>query len=201
MKTRYESVGVPVVEHEDRFPQEAATDVWEDIYTLFRATSEQTRDEVRVAVYAYFAVNGTSRVGKYSRGVTSGSETVVVHEIVKQITGGTIREFFRADVVDAYHALKDSGVLENDEVFVQKALDKGVPRGFVHCAVDFLRGCPEFTNEEKQYSDAAFKNAIQRSFVARGGKGLDEIEAKGRTERVTAGTDEDVGISRYVEPF
>eukprot|EP00249_Psilotum_nudum_P025497 c30029_g1_i1 orf=112-768(+) len=175
------NVAIPEIEHEDRLSASDARDVWNDVFRLFRATGEEAQREVKLAVYAYYGVNGASRRTKHSRDInTGGGASVLASDVGNVIGMHRIRQFLRADVAEAYSALKETGVLENDEVFVSKAMEKGVPRGFMHCAVDYLRGCSLLTEEEKIYVDHHFSYSIQRARGARGGLTVDEEDVSNR---------------------
>lgn len=185
---KWRNVALPVVEHEDRMTLEEAMVIWNKIYGLFRATGEDARDEAKLAVYAYYAVNGASRQTPHTKQIrTGGGASVLSADVLDAIgSGDQIRRFLRADVDDAYGALKGSEVLSNDDVFSAKVIDKGVPRPYAHCAVDYLRGCSLFTPMEKEYADKAFSYSIRRARAARGGKSVDEIAADGRDDRISA---------------
>lgn len=186
-ETVWADVAPPVIEHEDRLPAHVAQEKWTEIYRLFDATNESAQREVKLAVYAYYAVNGASVRTLHSRDINTGGGVSVLAADVRECIGETqIRKFLRADVDEAYSALKETEALERDEVFVKKAMSKGVPRGFAHCAVDFLRGCSLMTPEEEIFAEAHFNNSIKRARNARAGLTIDEEDNRRRGSTLDA---------------
>lgn len=183
----WSNVALPEVEHEDRLPLGEAAETWNGIYRLFRAGGEDAQKEVKLAVYAYYAINGASRRTKHSRDITTGGgASVLASDVLDVIGEKKIRQFCRADVNEAYSALKESGVLENDEVFAHLAMEKGVPRGSLHCAVDYLRGCSLLTVEEKEFARNHFNASIEKARNARGGLTIDEEDRLIDNRRLSA---------------
>lgn len=191
----WSGVAVPVTEHEDRMPADDAQRVWNEIYRLFNAAGESAQLEVRLAVYAYYAVNGASTQTKHSREIsTGGGEVAAASDVMKCIGVQRIRQFLRSDVREAYDALKDSEVLEADEVAVSKAEEKGIPKGCTFLMADFLRGCPSLTPEEKKIADSAFIYSIARARGARGGLTVEQIGDNTRQAKLLANTERPVPV-------
>lgn len=186
-ETAWADVAPPEIEHEDRLPSHVAQEKWNAIFRLFDATNEGAQKEVKLAVYAYYAVNGASVRTLHSRDINTGGGVSVLAADVRECIGETqIRKFLRSDVNEAYSALKETETLERDEVFVKKAMAKGVPRGFAHCAVDFLRGCSLMTPEEEVYAEMHFNNSIRRARAARGGATITEEDERSRDRVLSA---------------
>jgi len=201
LREKYESVSSTQVEHEDRMDTDGAQELWNEIYQLFGATAEAMQTNVRVAVYGYYAVNGASRRTPHGRDVTtSDGVTAPSAEVLKVIGKERIRKFMRADVVDAYSALKYSPVITTDEIFAAKMeRERNVPRSYCYAAVDFLRGCPEFTPEEVKYSESAFRLGINRADNARRGISIDELDEDEKMKHVDAGKGRSGGKGSYDE--
>jgi len=159
---RWGGVATVAQNREDRLPVEDAVAKWQQIYALFGATGESMRDEVFAAVNGYFAVNGCSPYGKYSREVkTAGGIRVGASELTR-ITGrleGDIRQFLRGRLKESYESLKHSRVLKDDEAALAKAEASGIPRHLVHLLADWLRHCEFLTPEEEDiYTKVSSKN-------------------------------------------
>jgi len=175
-------------EREDRLPVDVATGKWQRIYNLFQAKDEKGRDDVFAAVNAYFAINGCSPLGRYSREVkTEGGTRVSASDIVK-VTGrleGDVRQFLRARLKDSYESLKYSGYLKRDESALAKAEEKGIPRHLVHLLADWFKDCEYFTAEE---ADIYVK--VSRATIADAKDRRRDVEptrrADGQSDEVTA---------------
>jgi len=189
LRDKYASLSVTAVEHEDRLDPSAAQDVWNDIYSVFGASGEGAQTNVRVAIYGYYAVNGTSRRTPHNCDITtSDGVTIASADVLKCIGKENIRKFMRSDVADAYFALKETDILTNDAVYSTKMeRERGVPRSYCYVAVDYLRGCPEFTPDEARYAEKAFQLSISRAAVARGGVDIDEEDMQESLKHVQAG--------------
>lgn len=187
-ESKWGNVAVPRVEHEDRMAVEEAEAVWNRIYSLFRAAGEEARNEVKLAVYAYYAVNGSSPQTPHSKDIVTGGGVSVASADVLDAIGSRelIRRFLRAHVEEAYSALKESEVLATDDVYVAKVADKGIPRQYAYCGADFLRGCGLLMPVEKDYADRAFNYSVQRARSARGGRTVEQIDEESRDARLTA---------------
>lgn len=188
---RWARVAVAAPEREDRLPLEPTVAKWQKIYEAFGATGENARDEVFVAVNAYFAVNGCSPEGKYSREVVTGGGTRRSVDVVVKITGrleGDIRQFLRGKMKDSYECLKNSAVLKSDEGVLARAEAQGIPRHLVHLVADWFKGCEFLTAEEQDVYDRVSARNIAE---ARGRR----AQAKGE-----AGRRADLAESPVVEP-
>lgn len=190
IREKYENVEAPDVEHEDRLSTDKAQEIWNDLYALFGASGEGAQTNVRVAVYGYYAVNGASRRTPHNANITtSDGVSVASAEVLRVIQRDRIRKFVRSDVADAYGALKYTNVITGDEIFCKKVeTEKKIPAAYVYCAVDYLRGCPEFSPEEEKYANLAFKISIERASNARGGATIESEDVDDAMERVRVGT-------------
>lgn len=202
-ESKWADVARPTIEHEDRMTEEEAEEVWNKIYSLFRANGESARNEVKLAVYAYYAANGASPQTPHTKDIVTGGGASVLSADVLDAIGGRdlIRRFLRANVDEAYSALKESGTMASDEVFVSKASDKGVPRQYAYCAVDFLRGCSLFTPVEKDFAGKAFAYSIVRARNARGGKSVEDISRAVRGEQLEAQVSGAPGLRSHDDDF
>lgn len=189
LREKFEAVEAPTIEHEDRLSTEAAQEVWNDLYLLFGATGEGAQTAVKVAIYGYYAVNGASQRTPHNGSITTSEGTSVpAADVLKVIQKGRLRKFLRSDVVEAYSALKHTDVLTGDDVFCAKvASEKQVPAMYAYCAVDFLRGCSEFTPDESHYAEKAFKLSIQRAATARRGNSIEHEDYVSAMQRAQGG--------------
>lgn len=150
---RWGRVPAVVQEREDRLPEHEGDAKWNAIYRLFGARDEGARDEAFVAVNAYFAVNGCSPYGKYSRVVrTAGGVEVPVAHVVK-VTGrleGDIRQFLRSKLENSYNAMKFGRALFDDEAALARAESRGIPRHLVYLLCDWFKDCEYLTAEEEE---------------------------------------------------
>jgi len=190
LRAKWSEVNAPVIEHEDRFSNEKCDELWTSLYSLFAATGEGAQSEVKLAVWCYYAVNGTSKRTPHGVDInTAGGTSVPASDVLRVIGAGNTRRFLRGTQEEAYVALTETQALQEDEVFVAKVASKySIPRAFVHCAVDFLRDCPMFTPEEVRFSDIAFKTSVERATRARGGRTMDEEDSSSHLATVRAGT-------------
>lgn len=169
------AVASPKPQHEDRMDRETADTCWNGIFGLFGSTGEEMRKEVKLAVYAYFGVNGSSRFGEYEREIRTGSgRAVSARDVVKVIGVTRLRQFLRADPSEAYFSLKGSGALDADPVSVAKAVELGVPVGQAYLMADFLKACPEFSASEREVYSRLFERGIMRAGANRGGKSVEQ---------------------------
>jgi len=175
----WKAVAPKSVEHEDSMSPDNVKVCWEKIYKAARILSadEATKRSLRLALYAYAAVNGTSRVGNYGKRVTLSGGNVVEAAVIPQSVGKfNIRQFFRGNMTEAYEALKSSQTLALDSRFVAKWQAYGIDASVCYAVADFLDDCPHFTPEEERAHSIARTQGIERSRRARGGKGLEAVE-------------------------
>lgn len=157
--------GVPQA-REDRLPLERALRLWNQVYELFGANSEGSRDEAFLAVNMYFWSNGCSPSGKYGRDIRTGGGIVVPAASVVKIVGkleGEIRQFLRGCMRKSYEAMKYSPAVQADAVMADKAETLGVPRSKAFLLADWLRGCEYMTPEESAIQAAVADVLIRRA--------------------------------------
>jgi len=167
------------VDHEDAMSASRVAAVWARLYEHAGLTglSEDQQAAVRLAVYKYCCINGTSRVGSYSGVmVTSFGDTVGAAVIPRAAGVGNVRKFLRGNMIDSYHAMKQSGCIEDDERFVAKITSLNLPSETAFATADWLTGCPEFTPAEAAAHQVSFYHGLERARRARGGKTLEEVE-------------------------
>lgn len=181
-------VAAPRNSHEDRMDPEKATEVWNRIYALFGSTSgEPMRKEVKLAVYVYFGVNGTSQYGDYEGTLRLGSGiSVPARDVVLRIGHTNLRRFCRAFVEEAYYALKGSGAMTDDSLIVAKAATKNLPADKAYLLADYLTACPVFSEPERQIYSSLFNANISRAGANRRGKTVDEISEDKRERDISA---------------
>jgi len=167
--------------------REVADAKWNKIYQVFGVSGEQGRAEVKLALYAYFAVNGTSKCGDYGQTIiTSGGATCLASDVVNIIGKDVLRRFFRAYADEPYWALKGSNVLESDGVAVAKAAERNIPSNMVYLLADYLSDCPAMTPSEAAVYARAFSYNIKRAGAARGGRDTASVDASARDEVLEA---------------
>jgi len=173
----WSSLKPKVVASEDAMSAENVSSVWASIEKEhgFRSLSEEQRAGLRLAVYAYFARNGTSREGDYSGTVTMYDGTVIKAHLIKKACGFEPRKFARGSMYEAYNALKESRIMEEDERFVAKAASLGVGASEAFATADFLDDCPFFTPKELKAHDTARNYGLRRAKGARGGRSLEDV--------------------------
>jgi len=167
------------IDEEDALGADANRAVWEKVYRASgkAQAGEKERAGIRLAVYVYGALNGTSREGNYNGECQCFDGTKFAASIIPQSTGRmNIRKFFRANMLEAYDALKSSRVMETYQRFLSKAASLSVSPEAAFATADFLADCPKFTPSETRAHDAAFTRGIERARRARGGRGLEEVE-------------------------
>lgn len=169
-RDRWGKVSTSVQEREDRLSLSATTAKWSKIYRLFGATTEDSRDEVFVAVNGYFAVNGCSPDGRYARDIRTGGGVAVSSSDVVRITGkleGDVRQFLRGKLKESFESLKNSTVLTEDEATLAKAESLGIPRHMVYLVADWLKGCEYFSVDEAEVYIAVSRKTIQAAAARR----------------------------------
>lgn len=177
---------VPIsYDYEDSVGAEKVREIWSTMYSLagLKAPSEDIQRAFRLAVYAYAAVNGTSREGNYAGNVTmANGHKFNASIIVRATTKTMIRKFFRGNMKESYEALKNSGVIAKDERMVVRAAQYGAPPDIAFALADWFTNCPFFTPLEKKLHDESFAFSITRARRGRGGDELEVVEQQ-RLER------------------
>lgn len=169
------------IPHEDRLGPAEADRIWGVIYGLFKASGEEDRKEVKLAVYAYFAVNGSSPRGDYSQTIfTSGGSSAAASDVVQKIGKDILRKFLRAYPEEAYYALKGSKVINQDPVAVEKAGARGIPSQMAYLVADFFGNCPAMPPSEVSIYNKAFAHNLSRATAGRNGMRIEEV---GNAER------------------
>lgn len=178
-------------EFADTKPQNVGTDdsmdtaevavVWGKIYAAVGAESAQEPEKrkIRTGCYTYCALNGTSRVGRYSGKIRTADGRVFAAAVLPLCVGKQeIRRFMRGNMLEAYRFFKRTKVMEDYPRFVAKWEAMGVGRSVAFATADFLTDCPLFTPEESSAHAKAFRYNIEKAKRARGGKSLEEVEAE-----------------------
>jgi len=185
-------VAVPA---EDAMSPGRVAAAWEVIYREVGARSESERKAVRLALYVYATVNGTSSVGKYSGDVTLSNGQVFNASVIPRAVGrNAIREFFRGNMDEAYEALKKSHAIEKlAPRYVMKWEAKGVARDAVFATADYMRNCTKFTPAEANANTLSFNMGVARAAVARKGHSLEEMRVEDTHESLRAQSGAPVG--------
>lgn len=171
------------VDFEDAMGPKRVAEVWQKmmIKAGVRSASEDTQRSFRLAVYVYGALNGTSREGNYKGEIKMSTGHAFDASVIPQSTGNLeIRQFFRGNMVESYHALKLSGAIAANERMVARAAALGISADCAFAMADWMASCPLFTNNEAKAHDAAFVYSVQRSRRARGGRNLEAVEGDRR---------------------
>jgi len=142
---------------------------------------------IKLATYAYFARNGTSRDGDYSAVVRTSLGKDLPAAAIKRAVGFNPRKFMRGCMDESYQALKTSGVMEKDERFVAKAATFGVSPECAFAIADWFDECPAFTPKERAAHDAARNHGLNRARNARGGTSLEDVERNRLDDGLNAG--------------
>lgn len=165
-KERWSKVATVGQQREDRLPLEITVAKWGQIYRLFGASDEKAQDAVFAAVNGYFAVNGCSPSGKYSREIrTADGKSVLASHVIK-ITGrleGDIRQFLRGRMKDSYEVLRYTDVVMKDEAAVGAAELNGIPRHCAYLMADWLKDCEFLTSEEQDVYVAVSAKNIRKA--------------------------------------
>lgn len=172
-------------DYEDSVGAEKVRQIWNAMYNFagLRAPSEDVQRAFRLAVYTYAAVNGTSREGNYAGEIVmANGHKFNASIIVRATTKTLIRKFFRGNMKESYDALKESGVIANDERMVVRAAAYGAPPDIAFALADWFTNCPYFTPLEKKLHDDSFAYSIARARRGRGGDELETVERQ-RLER------------------
>lgn len=177
------------VPFEDSVLPHSVNNYWERIYAEVGADDEKKHVEVRLALYAYCAKNGTSREGNYE-GVmkTASGMTVPADVLPRVVTKYLIRRFMRACAEESYLSLKLSGCLLADERFIARIMANGVPTDAYMATCDWLRESAMLTPQEAHHNERLFVARRKAADVARGGT-LDSVEAR-RVENAVGVHDE-----------
>lgn len=187
-ETSWEHVAVGEPEHEDRMDREQAKRVWTALQSAGGLSGEPAMREVKLATWVYATINGSSRYGNYQRNIVTGSGTKIPASVIpRQVGRDRIRQFLRADVEEAYRALKQSSALLKDSVYVAICAENGVPVDYVHCGADFLRGCSLLTPEEQRYSQMLRNVKFTKAAASRSRPQDLQIEEQAQVHNVTAG--------------
>jgi len=168
------------VDSEDTMSPVNVSKTWEKLYAKVGMSqgSESEKAGVRLGVYTYGALNGTSREGNYAGLITLSNGKTIPASAIPAATGRyEIRRFFRGNMKEAYTALKSSGVLLENPKFVAHAAALGVSADNAFATADWFTDCPYFTVAEARAHDMVMKHGLDRSRRAREGRSLDEVES------------------------
>lgn len=178
----WENVKPPSIDHEDALDKEIVDEMWNSLYREIGKASadEEAKAAVRLAVYAYAVINGTSREGAYAGRVKVSDGSKFDAALIPRVTGKTrIRRFFRGCMEESYVALKASRVIEDDARYVAQVSELGISPENAFATADWFKDCPVFTPAEKLAYDMSANKGKTRAALSRG-KTLEEIE----TDRV-----------------
>lgn len=166
------------VELESVMGAERVKKVWAELYKEVGATSEDSRMSVRGAVYVYGALNGTSSVGNYKAKIRTSEGKEFDAAAIIRSTGKDVRQFYRANMTEAYYFFKQSDVMQHYPDFVKKAEALGVGPAEAFVIADFFVNCSLFTPAETRFHQTATEYSLVRASTARDGKTLEELRAK-----------------------
>lgn len=167
------------VDAEDTMSPAMVKKSWNDIYREagMRGSSEDEQRAVRLAVYVYFALNGTSRVGNYTgRIVTSSGVAFDSAVLVRVLSKFSLRRFMRGNMDESYEALKMSGAMSQYPRFIAKVGELGISPEVAFATADWMSDCRFFTPEESRANRLAFNYAIKRATGSRQGRSLEDVE-------------------------
>lgn len=162
---------------------------WNAIYAKIgmRSADEKEQAGVRLAVYVYGVLNGTSSVGAYSGTVTTANGRTFQAAVIPQVVGvNDIRRFFRGNMLESYTSLKSSKVMERNPAFVASKARFGATAETAFATADWMKDCPEFTPAEKNVHEASFNFSIEKARRSRGGKSLDEVKREDNEDNLSA---------------
>jgi len=167
------------VGNEDALSDDQNKLVWEKLYKMVGAASaeEDTKKSIRLAVYAYCCVNGTSRDGQYEVPFKTSTGLEIDSAVIPQAASRMqIRKFLRSNMIESYEALKSSGVIEENARYVMKVSALGVSPACAFATADWLTDCPLFTPAENRAHEASFTASVERAKRSRGGHSLENVE-------------------------
>jgi len=171
--------------YEDTMPKAQVDLVWTAIYKAAGANQEPQHDAVRVAVYGYGARNGTVSVGAYRRSIETSDGLSFDSAVIPRAAKDNIRQFYRGNMNDSYTALKESGELADDDRFMTRVLNKGVPSHAYIALCDWMKDCPQMTATESEHHLRLFSLAVHTANIGRGGS-LEDVKAS-RVEHAELG--------------
>lgn len=162
--------------------------VWESIYKLVGGASDESKKRsIRLAVFTYAMLNGTSREGAYRARCKTSYGKEFDAAVIPQSTGKMdIRRFFRGNMTESYIALKSSGVAADYPDFIAKAATKGISQDCAFATADWLTDCHLLTPAEEKAHNASFTISVEKARRARGGRGLEEVESGRVTDSLEA---------------
>jgi len=166
---------------EDALGESQNKQTWEKLYGLAGAASadEAAKQGIRLAVYAYCCVNGTSREGAYEAMLKTATGLEFSASVIPQAASRmSIRKFLRANIVESYTALKESGIIEENERYVAKVSLLGISASCAFATADWMGDCPLFTPMEVKAHEISFNVGLERSRRSRGGVSLEAVERK-----------------------
>jgi len=165
-------------EYEDAMSKDECDDYWKRIYKMSGVGDgdEKAKRELRAAAYVYAAINGTSSVGNYRRNMVTASGRSIPARVLPQVLNGNIRQFFRGNMDDAYDFFVETGHMETEHRFCEKAAAKGVAASEAFCTADFLADCSKFTPLQKRAHQMAFDYGVSRARRARDGRSLEQVQ-------------------------
>jgi hypothetical protein len=171
-KARWSAVPRNTLASERADDSEVVTARWDKVNAMFGAASDQSKDEVFAHVNAYFAKNGSSPEGGYTKAIICASASVPASDIVK-ITGtadGALRKFLRGRLQHCVNALKYSGLCENDPEMAAEAVALGLSSDQAWLLADWLvPKNPYLTIDESATAERIRTHKISRSHISRGG--------------------------------
>lgn len=161
-------------------PTEVAN-VWQKMYVKagLRNPSEIQQKAFRMAVYVYCKKNGTSRAGAYKQDFILADGTKVNASVIPLSTGKMqIRFFMRGNMEESCKFLRDSKIIEKDEVEVKKAEALGITPSCAFAMGDWFADCPFFTPAETEAYDKSFAYSLTKARNSHGGERLEEVEER-----------------------
>lgn len=166
--------------HDDSLTDSERNKIWAELYKASGCnTDAKARLQLRAAVYVYGAVNGVSRAGNYA-GESKVGDVILRASIIPQVVGPfRMRKFFRSNMVESYHVLKRSPILQKDGRFIAKAARKGIAPDCAFAMADWLDDCPLFTFAEADAHMKSFTTSVDRAQRGRGGATLEDVERRG----------------------
>jgi len=172
LESRWKSAHGSGIASERADDAETATRRWKVVYGMFSAKKDAEQDKVFAAVNAYFAKNGSSPEGGYTKDITAAGGSVAASEVVKLVgtADGALRKFLRGKLKDSTHTLKYSGDCAADKEMVAEALSYGLPPEEAWLLADWLVPKNAYlTMEEAQVAERIRNHKIVNANMNRGG--------------------------------
>jgi hypothetical protein len=170
-----------VVEHVDALAPEANKAMWQKFYSAagYSSAGEESKAGLRLAVYLYLLVNGTSREGAYSGDLRPRDGNLVPAATLVRVCGSAgVRRWMRANQAESYDALRAQPLENIVPRYVASVAKLNIGTQEAFATADWLTGCEKFTPTEVRAHETSFDTSVNRARRARGGHALEEVEKR-----------------------